>query len=183
MSSALPEVWLRGPVPHVPPLFQPVAHGLLQCRDEVRAAVAGLTPAQLAARPSGAASAAYHVLHAAGSLDRLFTYARGDSLSREQLDGLAGELHASESPADSGDLAARFDGAVNRAVAQLRATDPATALDARAVGRAKLPSTVIGLLFHAAEHTQRHSAQLVTTAKFVRASASSATAPPAPRSR
>jgi uncharacterized damage-inducible protein DinB len=36
------------------------------------------------------------------------------------------------------------------------------------VGRAKLPSTVLGLLFHAAEHTQRHVGQLLVTAKVVR---------------
>ena len=30
------EVWLRGePVEDVPPLLQPVAHSLLQCRDEI----------------------------------------------------------------------------------------------------------------------------------------------------
>jgi hypothetical protein len=35
------------------------------------------------------------------------------------------------------------------------------------VGRGRLPSTVIGLLFHAAEHTQRHAGQVVTTARIV----------------
>jgi hypothetical protein len=65
-------------------------------------------------------------------------------------------------------LVAEFDAAVERALAQVRATDPATLLEPREVGRARLPSTVIGLLFHAAEHTQRHVGQLVTTAKVVR---------------
>jgi uncharacterized damage-inducible protein DinB len=37
----------------------------------------------------------------------------------------------------------------------------------RAVGRAQLPSTVLGLLFHAAEHTMRHTGQLLVTAKVV----------------
>ena len=49
-----------------------------------------------------------------------------------------------------------------------RATDPATLLEPRGVGRKRLPSNVLGLLFHAAEHTQRHVGQLVTTAKVVR---------------
>ncbi|HEX4933157.1 MAG TPA: DinB family protein, partial [Gemmatimonadaceae bacterium] len=66
-----PEVWLRGPLPDVPPLLQPVAHSLLQCREEVEAVVPSLTPAELRARPAGAASVEYHVRHAAGSLDRL----------------------------------------------------------------------------------------------------------------
>ena len=60
----------------------------------------------------------------------------------------------------------------DRALAQVRATDPSTLLDAREVGRARLPSTVVGLLFHAAEHTQRHVGQLVTTAKVVRGAVS-----------
>jgi hypothetical protein len=42
-----PEVWLRGPIPDVPAMLQPVAHGLLQCRAEVRASVPTLTAAQL----------------------------------------------------------------------------------------------------------------------------------------
>jgi hypothetical protein len=37
--------------------------------------------------------------------------------------------------------------------------------DERLVGRLKLPSTVVGLLFHAAEHTQRHVGQAATTRK------------------
>ena len=35
-----------------------------------------------------------------------------------------------------------------------------------ASGGAKLPSTVGGLLFHAAEHTLRHAGQALTTAKL-----------------
>jgi hypothetical protein len=37
----------------------------------------------------------------------------------------------------------------------------------RGVGRARLPSTVGGLLVHCAEHTQRHVGQAITTAKVV----------------
>jgi hypothetical protein len=43
-------------------------------------------------------------------------------------------------------------------------------LDFRGVGRAQLPSTVLGLLFHAAEHTQRHAGQVATTRRVVTAS-------------
>ena len=35
------------------------------------------------------------------------------------------------------------------------------------VGRRKLPSTVLGLLFHAAEHTQRHTGQLLVTVRVL----------------
>jgi hypothetical protein len=44
----------------------------------------------------------------------------------------------------------------------------AALLEERAVGRARLPATVLGLLFHGAEHTTRHVGQLVTTLKMVR---------------
>jgi uncharacterized damage-inducible protein DinB len=45
-------------------------------------------------------------------------------------------------------------------------------LDFRGVGRAQLPSNVLGLLFHAAEHASRHTGQVVTTAKMLKASTS-----------
>ena len=164
-----PEVWLRGPVEHVAPLLQPVAHSLLQCRLEVRATVPTLTPAAVWSRPGGAASAGYHVRHAIGSLDRLLTYARGEQLSAEQMAALRAEGHPDERDGIQDTLVAEFDAAVERALAQVRATDPDTLLEPREVGRARLPSTVIGLLFHAAEHTQRHVGQLATTAKMVAA--------------
>ena len=127
-----------------------------------------LTPEQIWRRPANVASVGYHVRHAIGSLDRLFTYARGEQLSAAQLAFLRGEGDASAGPSGAEELVAAFEEAVERALGQLRATDEATLLDARGVGRAQLPSTVIGLLFHAAEHTQRHVGQLVTTAKVVR---------------
>lgn len=100
-----------------------------------------------------------------GSLDRLFTYARGELLSDAQRHVLT-----QESVSDPGlaaeDLLAAFDAAVERALDQLRSTDAATLTDIRHVGRAQLPSTVLGLLFHAAEHTQRHVGQAVTTRKL-----------------
>ena len=162
-----PEVWLRGPIEDVAPLLQPVAHGLLQCRLEVRATLPSLTAAELWTSPGGAATAGYHVRHAIGSLDRLFTYARGEQLSREQLAALREEGRPDERDGIENELVAEFDAAVERALTQLRATDPATLLEPREVGRARLPSTVLGLLFHAAEHTQRHVGQLVTTAKVL----------------
>ena len=162
-----PEVWLRGPLPTIPPLLQPVAHSLLQCREELIASVRGLTPEQIWARPCGAASIGFHAQHAAGSLDRLFTYARGEQLSPTQQAFLAGEGAADLAPGVDGRIMAAFDVAVERALAQLRTTSEATLLDTRGVGRAQLPSTVLGLLFHAAEHTQRHMGQLVTTAKML----------------
>jgi len=164
-----PEVWLRGALPDVAPLLQPVAHSLLQCRLEVRATVPPLSDGELWATPGGAASAGYHVRHAIGSLDRLFTYARAEQLSPAQTRALVAEGRTEERVGIQESLVAEFDAAVERTLAQLRATDPDTLLEPREVGRARLPSTVIGLLFHAAEHTQRHVGQLVTTAKLLAA--------------
>ena len=167
MSGPLPEVWLRGPLPDVPPLLQPVAHSLLQCREEVEAKLATLGSAQLVARPGGAASVAYHLTHAVGSLDRLFTYARGEQLSSAQLAALRAESAVESEPPDGAALARRFGAEVERALMQVRATAEDDLPATREVGRGRLPSTVIGLLFHAAEHTQRHVGQAVTTARIV----------------
>ena len=162
-----PEVWLRGPLPGIPSLLQPVAHSLLQCREELTKALAGRTPEQIGQRAGSAASIGFHARHAAGSLDRLFTYARGEQLSAAQLAALAAESTPLDMPTAAAALTAAFEAAVEHALEQLRETSDASLLDAREVGRAKLPSTVIGLLFHAAEHTQRHVGQLVTTRKIL----------------
>jgi hypothetical protein len=162
-----PEVWLRGEVVDgVPPLLQPVAHSLLQCREELERTLGGLGAERLWRSPNGAASMGYHVLHAIGSLDRLLTYARGAPLSDAQLLVLKQESQ-SDPEVSADDLLAAFDAAVERALEQLRGTGEATLTDRRDVGRARMPSTVIGLLFHAAEHTQRHVGQAVTTGKIL----------------
>jgi hypothetical protein len=162
-----PEVWLRGPLPGIPALLQPVAQSLLQCLEELTSSVTGLTPDEVWARPGGVASIGFHARHAAGSLDRLMTYARGEQLSPAQQAFLVGEGDPDVTPGVDVRLVAAFDAAVRRALEQIRATNDATLLEPRGVGRAQLPSTVVGLLFHAAEHTQRHVGQLVTTAKII----------------
>mgnify|MGYP001373136196 CR=1 FL=1 len=158
------EVWLRGPLPEYIDELQPVAHSLLQVREEI-ARVASLPSAHLWARPGGAASIGFHLKHLAGSLDRLLTYAGGKPLNAAQQEDLASEERESDESAET--LAHRAQADIDRALAQVRTT-PLCALDeAREVGRHRLPSTVLGLLFHAAEHAQRHSAQIITTAKVV----------------
>lgn len=168
MSQSEPEVWMRGPLPGYPPLLQPVAHSLLQSLEEVRSHLSGLTPDELWARPHGAASVGYHVRHAAGSLDRLLTYAREAMLSDAQLEALRAEAEPDMDVDAGARLVERFAAAVERALDQVRHTPEASLTEVRGVGRAQLPSTVIGLLFHAAEHTLRHVGQMVTTIKIVR---------------
>ena len=161
-----PEAWQTGPVGGVPPLLQPVAHALLNSAEQLRDALEGLRGEQLVARPADAASIDFHVRHAIGSLDRLFTYARGEILSDSQREYLLAEKNPSAF--DAGELLEQFEEAVEKALSQLRSTQEASLTEARTVGRAKLPSTVIGLLFHGAEHTARHTGQVVTMAKIVR---------------
>ena len=166
--GASPEVWLRGPVADVPPLLQPVAHALLQAREEVHALMEGFEEEKLWSRPAGVASVAFHLQHIAGVIDRLLTYARGEQLGPDQLDALHREGAPPESGAALASMLDHLDEQIDRALVQLRSTNEPDLLARREVGRARLPSTVIGLLFHAAEHTQRHVGQLLVTARIVR---------------
>lgn len=140
---------------------------LQHARDDAAAAVEGLTVEQIWARPGDGASIGFHLRHLAGALDRLFTYARGESLSPTQLDALARESGPAEPPADAATLMAIVDAAVDAGLAQLRATGEAILLEPRAVGRKRLPTTVLGLLVHGGEHSARHAGQGVTLRRVV----------------
>lgn len=160
------EVWLRGPLPQIPPLLQPIAHALLQAQEEVHTQLADFPDNLLWERPAGVASPAFHLQHLTGVLDRLFTYARGESLNEAQLNALSTEGKINEAIKVI-ELLAAFDKQIEQAIVALENTDVATLTDAREVGRAKLPSTVIGLLTHSAEHTTRHVGQLLVTVKIL----------------
>ncbi len=161
------EAWLEGPLVGVDPYLMPVAHGLVQVgRDLER--VADLTTDQLWARPGGAAPVGFHLKHVAGVLDRLPTYARGEELRPEQMKELRAEGEPGDPPADVATLVRAARAAVESALAQVRATPREALLQPREVGRRRLPSTVLGLLHHAAEHATRHAGQAVTTAIIVR---------------
>ncbi|MBS1933224.1 MAG: DinB family protein [Bacteroidetes bacterium] len=163
---ATPEVWLRGPVEGIPALLQPAAHAILQAREEINSFMNGFPDALLWEKPAGMASAGFHLQHLAGVLDRLFTYARGGQLSADQLKHLASEGKMEEGITTI-QLVEQFNKQADVAIAQLKNTNEATLTEQRLVGRKQIPSTVIGLLFHAAEHTQRHTGQLLVTAKVV----------------
>ena len=161
------EWWQRGPIDGVPAALQPVAHILLQVRESVLELVPGLTEAEWNARPAGVASPAFHLRHITGVIDRLFTYARGESLDERQFAALRAEgapLAIDDVPVVLEALGARVDAAIT----ELRTVDPNTLGAFRAVGRAKLPSTVIGCLVHGAEHSMRHVGQLSVTTRIVR---------------
>lgn len=166
------EWWQRGPVEGVPDVLQPVAHILLQIGESVDEMVDGLTEEQWNARPSGVASVAFHVRHIPGVVDRLFTYARGEALTEAQFAAIRKESEP-VMMADVTSVIQQLHSTLDRAVNELRTTDPSTVGEFRAVGRAQLPSTVIGCLVHGAEHGMRHVGQLSVTARISRASADS----------
>lgn len=159
------EAWLEGPIEGVDPYLMPVAQALVQVgRDLAR--LAGLAPEALWARPGGAASVGFHLRHVAGVLDRLSTYARGETLGEEQMKALRAEGEPGDPPAGAEGLVREAHAAVERALAQVRSTPRTALLEPRAVGRRQLPSNVLGLLHHAAEHAVRHTGQALTTAKI-----------------
>jgi uncharacterized damage-inducible protein DinB len=165
---AATEWWQRGPIEGVPDVLQPVAHILLQVRESAGELTEKLSIEQWNARPAGVASPAFHVRHMAGVIDRLFTYARGETLSESQFAALRAE-GAELVPADVAAIGSALSARVDAALAQLRATDPATLAEFRAIGRAQLPSTVIGCLVHGAEHAMRHVGQLSVTVRVAAA--------------
>lgn len=165
-TNTQPEFWLRGPVEGVQPALLPAAHAFLQTLEDVERAAADLSNEQLWLSPGGAASIGFHLIHLSGSTDRLLTYARGEMLNDAQKAAFRAE--SNPPPADAATLLADLRRSFDAAMAQLRATPPSSIHDARAVGRAALPTNVLGLLFHAAEHSQRHAGQIVTTARIVR---------------
>ncbi len=162
-----PEIWLRGPLDNVPGLLQPVAHALLQAREEVMAIMEGFPDDLLWQKPAGLASPGFHLQHLTGVIDRLFTYVRGQQLDGQQLNYLSSEGKPGGGKLAVADLVTQFNQQVDNALLQLSKVDESTLTDTRGVGRAKLPSTVIGLYVHAAEHTMRHVGQLLVTVKVL----------------
>jgi uncharacterized damage-inducible protein DinB len=168
VKQKLPEVWLRGPVEKTPSLLQPVAHTLLQAREEVNQLMKDFPEDLLWIKPAGAASAGFHLQHLSGVLDRLFTYARGQSLSEEQLTALKAEGDAQQTNRTASELVQAFNQQVDKALHELQLVGEQKLTEHRTVGRAQLPSTVMGLLFHAAEHTMRHLGQLIVTVRVLK---------------
>jgi len=161
------EPWLRGPLLNVSPLLAPMLCGFEQAREDLTKYTAGLTAAQIWARSHGLVSLGFHLRHIAGSVDRLTTYLQGGRLSEAQLRFLAREAEAGD--AGLNELLGDVDTALRQAEGIVRSIDVATLAEARTVGRKQLPTTVIGLLVHIAEHTQRHVGQAIVAANLARA--------------
>jgi hypothetical protein len=167
-TQKLPEVWLRGPVETIPSLLQPVAHALLQAREEVNELMKHFPDELLWTKPADAASTGFHLQHLRGVLDRLFTYSKGKPLSEEQLRALKAEGDPQQTNATASELVKAFNYQIDQSLKELEQINEQQLTEYRPVGRAQLPSTVMGLLFHAAEHTMRHLGQLIVTVRVVK---------------
>lgn len=163
--ASLPEPWLRGPIPGVHSLAAPVLYAFEQAREDLVKYTEGLSPEQLWATPHGFGSVGFHMRHIAGSTGRLMTYLQGRQLSDAQMNALQTEK---EPGASREELLAELDRAFQHAETVVRALDAAALPEPREVGRQRLPTTVIGLLTHIAEHTQRHAGQAISAAKLAR---------------
>ncbi|MGZ3922538.1 MAG: DinB family protein, partial [Flavisolibacter sp.] len=133
MAEKLPEVWLRGALPNIPPLLQPVAHALLQAREEVVELMKDFPDQLLWIRPANAASVGFHLQHLSGVLDRLFTYANGNSLTEQQLTALKAEGNPHITKAGSAELVGQFNSQVDKALDALKKFDQKTLTDFRGV--------------------------------------------------
>jgi uncharacterized damage-inducible protein DinB len=159
------EPWMRGPIPGVDPLIAPLLYSFQQAREDLARHTEGLTADQIWAKPHGFGSVGFNLRHVAGSTDRLMTYLQAQQLSEAQMEFLR---HEHDPGATREELLAGLDSAFEQAEAVVRAIDPTKLAEARGVGRKMLPTTVIGLLTHIAEHTQRHVGQAISAAKLAR---------------
>lgn len=158
------EPWLRGTLTEVDALRRQVLHALELAGEDVETWCAGLTDAQMNARPFAIAPVAFHLRHMVRSLDRLLSYAEGKQLNEAQMAALRSEL---DGGASAGAVLAEFREGLADAMRRVRAFSPESYEMPRGVGRKMLPATVGSLLIHCADHTQRHTGQAVTTAKVV----------------
>jgi uncharacterized damage-inducible protein DinB len=142
----------------------PVFFSFAQVREDLAKHTAGLEREQVW-RVTGANSVGFQLKHMAGSVDRITSYLMGEPLTGEQMDFVRQESSGSE---DVPALLALVEQSLSHSENRLRQIDPASIYEARSVGRRALPTTVIGLLVHLAEHTQRHLGQAITLSKLAR---------------
>jgi uncharacterized damage-inducible protein DinB len=160
------EPWLRGTHAEVPAVGRGVLHAFDLAIDDLTKWTEGLTDLEVHARPHGLSAVAFHLRHLARSTDRLLTYAEGGQLSAEQLASMKGEQTGSETLAE---LLAEVEASFSNAADRVRVLATADFNTFRGVGRKQLPTSIGGALVHVADHTQRHTGQVVTTAKVLKA--------------
>jgi uncharacterized damage-inducible protein DinB len=160
------EPWLRGSHADVPAAGRAVLDALDLALDDIAKWTAGLTDAEVHSQPLGLPSIAFHLRHIARSTDRLLTYAEGNQLTAEQLTALKSEQDGSETLAE---LMAELEISFTNAAGRIRVLATSNLDTFRGVGRKQLPTSIGGAMIHVADHTQRHTGQVVTTAKVLKA--------------
>jgi uncharacterized damage-inducible protein DinB len=161
------EPWLRGTHSELPAVLRAVIHAFELANEDIHYWTEDLSESELHAAPSGLTSIAFHLRHIVRSLDRLLTYAEGGQLTSEHILALKTE---SDFEVSRGELFSEFNAGLASATRRVRAFGAADLNTQRGVGKKQLPTCVGGLLVHLADHTQRHTGQIVTTAKLLKAS-------------
>ena len=157
------ETWMRGPLAGVNPLIAPVLFTFQQVIEDLNRHTEGLTTEQVWARPHGLTSLGFHIRHLGGAVERLPVYLAGGDLQERQLADLAMEAEPGES---IDELLSELQRRLHEAEEVIRLIEPEMLAEPRTVGRMRLPTTVIGLLVHMAEHSQRHLGQAISAGKL-----------------
>ena len=169
------EPWLRGTLRELPVMQRAVLHSLEMAEEDLTRWCAPLSDQEIHARPFQLPSVAFQLRHIARSLDRFCCYAQGSPLNADQLAALAAEMEP-VGTTDSIFAELKASLALTRERLNVIIRQPLEA--PVAIGRKRLPTTLAGLLVHAAEHTQRHVGQAITTAKVIQAGAANPSAAP-----
>jgi uncharacterized damage-inducible protein DinB len=160
------EPWLSGTHTDVPAVGRAVLHALELALDDIRKWTDGLTDAEVHAQPLGLPAISFHLKHIARSIDRILTYAEGAQLTTDQLTAMKAEQTGAEILSD---LLTELEASLTNAAQRIRKLAAGNFDEPRAVGRKQLPTSMGGALIHVADHTQRHTGQVVTTAKILKA--------------
>jgi uncharacterized damage-inducible protein DinB len=163
------EPWLRGTHADVPAAGRAVLHALELALDDLTKWTAGLSDEEVHAQPLGLTAIAFHLRHIARSTDRILTYAGGRQLSAEQLAALKAEQGGEGKRETLAELLAEVEASFTDAAERIRVLATADPNTPRFVGRRQLPTSIGGAMVHAGEHAARHTGQVVTTAKVIKA--------------
>ncbi len=166
MTKPSMEPWLRGSIGGVDHLVAPTLFAFVQAREDLDYYTTGFSIEQMWSKPFGLGSVGFHIRHIGRSVDRLTTYLEGLALSQAQMAELGSEHEPGVSREE---LLGEMERHLRRAEEVIRTLDAERLAEPRTVGRLRLPTTVIGLAIHIAEHTQRHVGQAIVTAKVVAA--------------
>jgi uncharacterized damage-inducible protein DinB len=156
------EPWLAGKFAHLQPIPRLLCCSLEQSLTDVHKWTEPLTNEQLwTPQPNNAGTVGFQLRHLSGSVDRLLTYAREEALDPQQLAFLKAEAEpgASKELLITG-LEQTYKTATQFVEAAIDFDSP------RYIGRQRLETPLGVLLAHIAEHTQRHTGQLIVLSKF-----------------